>query len=272
MPNPMDAMCWVSPADEKGNIDNLSTRVARLEEIIALLTGMDISALQLSDITAKAGVLQNLAATASNAAGGWTTSGTFTGTAISTLGWKMSDGNEFPIVTMVDGVLQFGFGRNGQVAGTKPDQWDAAYQNYLTSYQQDYGVYNNLGEDLRGVTVDSFSNGTQTTTFNMNVTKSGLYFVHAWFVKPYITAGAGARVNANFQINTFGSSTPMLGASADFESILDASGNGTVAGSLSCVGLMDITIEDTVSFYVDDSAGTGDPCDGYGMSLFRISN
>lgn len=117
MPTSPAEMCWVSPADQAGTIDNLMSRVAKLEETIALLTGGDVSANQLADITPKAGVLTDLTAVSSNAAGGWITDGSFTGVAISTLGWKMSDGNSYPIVQMVDGVLQYGFKASGGVGG-----------------------------------------------------------------------------------------------------------------------------------------------------------
>jgi hypothetical protein len=114
----MDQMCWVSPADQAGNVDNLISRVERLEELLAQLLSGNVSASQLSDITPNAGVLQNMVATSSNAAGGWITDGTFTGVGISTLGWQMADGNTYPIVQMVDGVLQYGFNQAGGTTGS----------------------------------------------------------------------------------------------------------------------------------------------------------
>jgi hypothetical protein len=110
--SPVGGVCWVDPADQAGQIEGLLERVARIEEVLSLLCGMDITAIELEDIASQAGVLSGAAATISNASLGWTnTIPPPAGMSLSTLGYTMSDGSSFPVVVMDEnGVLQFGFG------------------------------------------------------------------------------------------------------------------------------------------------------------------
>lgn len=115
-------LCTISTSDTVGLIDNLLVRMQNLERVLELLTGMNISTSSIDQISANLGTMTN--ATIINAARGWTTAGTFTGVAISTLGWTMSDGCSFPIVTVdEEGVLQFGLSDCGEVVGAGPELW-----------------------------------------------------------------------------------------------------------------------------------------------------
>lgn len=167
-------LCLVSPSDQAGMIDNLVSRVAYLEQVVSLILGHDITAGTLSEITDQLGTVTN--ATLINAANGWTTDGTFSGVAISTLGWVMADGNTYPIVSVnPDGSLNFGFSTTGAIAGQAVDAW-----NNNAAVAVDYGIaWNSTGlgafDDTRGVTVTINQCSLAGMQIEMQVTQAGLY-------------------------------------------------------------------------------------------------
>jgi len=79
-------MCSISPSDMMGQIDNILTRLERLEETVAQLASADINAIQLSDLSQSAGWIYDV-----NYLGqpGWTQ--TPAGTLIPPIGFSLSD-------------------------------------------------------------------------------------------------------------------------------------------------------------------------------------
>lgn len=109
--------CWVSPSDQAGQIDNILDRLKKVEDLVALLTGANLSVGQLSELSEQVGwvTVDYLGQP------GWiqTEYGTLIpppGFSILGSGFTLSDGNVYTAVVMDEnGVLQYGFG------GTDPD-------------------------------------------------------------------------------------------------------------------------------------------------------
>lgn len=190
---PVGGICWTDPSDMAGQVDSLLERVSRLEEVLSLLCGMDITAVNLSDISALSGTLEQLAATISNASLGWTnTIPPPAGTSLSSLGWTMADGSTFPVVVMdEDGVLQFGFGgvdSNGDavpVAGeylTTLIGGGGGVMDYaITSWRTGDGSYS----DNRGITITDAAPTSGEGDAKLTVAQNGIYLVTgsaAWFL------------------------------------------------------------------------------------------
>jgi hypothetical protein len=81
-----NGVCSISPSDMMGQIDNILTRLERLEETVAQLAAADIGAIQLSDISASAGWIYDVTYMGT---AGWTQ--TPAGTLIPPLGFTVSE-------------------------------------------------------------------------------------------------------------------------------------------------------------------------------------
>jgi hypothetical protein len=119
-PSAAGGVCWSGGADEASEIESLKERVAKLERALQYVLGQDISAGQLSDISQVAGWIYDVEYMGKP---GWTKTSIGTlippaGLSLSSLGFKMSDGNDYPLVVMDEnGVLQYGFTSGGAVKG-----------------------------------------------------------------------------------------------------------------------------------------------------------
>lgn len=185
-------ICWVSPADMAGQINNLLTRVAQLESVLNQLLGVDITAIDAADIapglgTIIGGVWVSSGDTAVLSASmaewaGTTLPGDFTGTVIS--------GNV--MMTWTNGVVVFsqiggGIASSGGVAwinGQPPPSGAAAPVDYAVRKRSGGDGYSNLTE-LRGITktLDTISsNSPPVGRVEFTVSQAGLYLAtfHAY--------------------------------------------------------------------------------------------
>lgn len=236
-------VCWIDPADQQAYNNDILTRLTKIEKVLSLLLGMDISAASLADLSSSAGSLTDVMAVLSNAAGGWITDGTFTGVAISSLGWTLSDGNVFPVVTMVDGVLQFGFTQGGAAAGTLVDYWNAGgaasgTPTGIPAYA-DVGWHQDvLATDiLKNITIASRSRGAGVGTIKLNFAATGKYLCIG-NVTQYVSPGATAGAIINGYL-TLGIAPSTLLAAADISGVI--SSGGFARESVSVSRIFDIT-------------------------------
>jgi len=193
-------LCLVSPSDMAGQIDNILTRLAKVEQVLSVLLGMDITAGSLDEISQNLGTMTM--ATLINAARGWTTEGTFSGVAISTLGWKMYNpctGQEenFPIViTNPDGSLNFGATENGTLCGSSVEAWNTAVTG---STLLDYGLFDYQGSvyQTRGtsISLSSVSAGSLGASAEIvaNINQAGLYMASGMAEQSTLGTGGGSR-------------------------------------------------------------------------------
>ena len=205
-------VCWTDPADMAGQVNSLMERVTKLEQILSLLCGMDITAAQLSDITSSAGTLTDMMAILSNINGGWVSEGTFTGTAISTLGWPFFNSctgemESWPVVTMQDGVMQFGLSETGQACGEQVEYWNgggaaaaAATVDYAVTKRTVSVVPadNRFYESSRGITITASAASGIETAASFTVSQAGIYWVHAYSLPATISGSGNATLALTF--------------------------------------------------------------------------
>lgn len=175
------SVCWAGPSDQVGTLYSLTQRVANLEVALARLLGYDLTGLNASDMFEHLGLIGGEWVNGNGLppGAGWTSDGTFTGVAISTLGWTMSDGNQFPVVTMVDGVLQFGFNTNGTVGGVLPDLWNQASSPH--PFGRLYYNGTTWSTETDDMTTSHFTPVGTLISAQINVARSGLYAVSIFF-------------------------------------------------------------------------------------------
>ncbi|MCI0551272.1 MAG: hypothetical protein L0287_09975 [Anaerolineae bacterium] len=166
-------ICWASPSDLVGQPDNILTRLANLEIAVARLAGMNVEASQASDIVESLGTMHDFELLAGE---GWPGDGNFTGVAISSLGWTMSDGNQFPVVTMQDGHLVYGWQTDGSVS----------YGDNIGGAGKEYGIISK-GTATPSVAVangmivsaNSLNQASGTGIAQFTATQPGLYLAGA---------------------------------------------------------------------------------------------
>lgn len=205
------SVCTISGTDIVSSLDNLMSRVERIETILSALLGMDITTAQLSDITSNAGILEDIAAVLANESGGWITDGTFTGVAISSLGWPFYNActgeyEQWPIVTMQDGVLNFGLSSSGQACGSQVQQWNGASSvafwatDALHTVDNNYSGFGAFNESNK-YDPDGLTQKISSTV--LHVTKTGFYLVTLG-VKAAQGAGGTGRADVFVEINNSG--------------------------------------------------------------------
>ena len=192
------SVCAISPSDLVGTVDNLITRIERIEQILMQIASANVWANQLSDLSQQVGWLGGITYMG---VPGWTQ--TEYGTLIPPPGFTLlgngitlSDGNTYSAVVMDEnGVLQFGFTPIGAVEGEKPAEWDAAAAaigpaDYANAEYNSGDVRWNA--DSRGITVATGEGplpASRRATFT--VSQSGLYFI-AGSATDFISGGSDA--------------------------------------------------------------------------------
>lgn len=191
-------LCVIGGADEAGQIQSLTERVARLEQALQYVLGEDISADQLSDISQNAGWITGVTYMGTE---GWTR--TQYGTLIPPPGFSFSGSGLFNMYDFCtgetvsyqgvsvdeNGVIQFGFKPNGQVCGEKVDQWDGASAPDYYKYVQDAGiVLINEGRNVSAGT-NTLNGATTSGSFRVTVTNGGLWLVQ---ISGYYTPTSGS--------------------------------------------------------------------------------
>jgi hypothetical protein len=119
-PSTDSGVCAISPSDLVGYTGNALNRIKDLEQRVAELEAANVEVNQLSDLSQQIGWVGGITYMGIP---GWTQTeyGTLippAGVSLSSLGFTMSDGNQYPFVVMDEnGVLQFGFDTSGNVSG-----------------------------------------------------------------------------------------------------------------------------------------------------------
>jgi hypothetical protein len=119
-PSTDSGVCAISPSDLVGYTGNALNRIKDLEQRVAELEAANVEVNQLSDLSQQIGWVGGITYMGIP---GWTQTeyGTLippAGVSLSSLGFTMSDGNQYPfVVTDENGVLQFGFDTSGNVSG-----------------------------------------------------------------------------------------------------------------------------------------------------------
>lgn len=179
------AICEVSPSDLAGQVDNLVSRVEALEDLVGLLTGANVNAGELSELSQQVGWVGGVTYMGVE---GWiqTEYGTLIpppGFSLLGNGVTLSDGNTYQAVVMDEnGVLQFGFGQTDPdgvftaVAGTMASSINYAvlYSNnpirdFTTSSGQTVATMN-IGHNPAGIV-------SLLTTERFQVSQSGYYLL-----------------------------------------------------------------------------------------------
>jgi hypothetical protein len=134
-PSTDSGVCAISPSDLVGYTGNALNRIKDLEQRVAELEAANVEANQLSDLSQQIGWVGDITYMG---VPGWTQTSYGTlippaGVSLSSLGFTMSDGNQYPFVVMdEDGVLQFGFDTSGNVSGASVSGKNYVSFNTLT--------------------------------------------------------------------------------------------------------------------------------------------
>lgn len=167
--------CWVSPSDQAGQIDNILDRLKKVEDLVALLTGANLSVGQLSELSEQVGwvTVDYLGQP------GWiqTEYGTLIpppGFSILGSGFTLSDGNVYTAVVMDEnGVLQYGWTDTGEAVGESATAADyIVLQPSSTSLDFGYVTLTTLWSRGTAFSTDSSGLGTKVKS-----SSPGLYHV-----------------------------------------------------------------------------------------------
>jgi hypothetical protein len=275
-------ICTIKTSDLIGLQNNILSRLYKIEQFLTLLTGMDVTANSLSDITDNLGTVTN--ATLINALRGWITEGTFSGVAISTLGWQLysecAGGMvNYPIVVMdEDGVMQFGAEENGQLCGSAVQDWNEAATTAASLKEQDYASYTNTaGVHQRGATVTSHSIDSTYADCTITISTAGLYIINsfAYWTGTSGVAGDYASASISFYVANLdqaGDEANMTGGVTTGEPPSIVYVSFTLGGALNHV--MYCNAGDRIRALATKLVGTGGMTGsytGFGLSVARIS-
>lgn len=183
------SMCAISPSDQVGIIDNLLTRIEKLEFALSQVLGANLHANTLGDLSSQVGWVYGVEYMGIP---GWIQ--TEYGTLIPPAGFTLSGSGiqlfnsctgEFEdyqaVVMDENGVLQFGATRAGNLCGEKVQQWNEASVGSLADYAISKYRYNTSPtryNSSRGITISTqVPSGDGVASFT--VTQAGVYLVTA---------------------------------------------------------------------------------------------
>jgi len=172
-------ICWVSPSDQAGQINNILDRVHNLEVAVAQLAGLDVNATNLSDMVASLGTITNgTILLPDNSLTGWTNSippGDFSGTLIS----------NGVITTWENGVVSFEVQPSGITTGG--GGVSAAHYESTTF---DTGITSSSGQDPLTLDSEAYDpdNIGSLSSNKITIAATGTYLINA---NIYIAASSG---------------------------------------------------------------------------------
>lgn len=188
----MGGICSITPSDLAGQVDNLLTRLAALEQTVARLSGGNVEAGQLSNISGQAGWIYGLDYLGTP---GWIQTPTGNtlipppGVSFSNLGLTLSDGTPWSAIAVTKddmGVFHYPFGvkPDGTLFGDSVDEWNAAAEITGGTSGLDYAnvvyeINNGVSQDTNGITVTTTTDGANPSIWELQVSKSGLYWIYA---------------------------------------------------------------------------------------------
>jgi hypothetical protein len=171
-PSTDSGVCAISPSDLVGYTGNALNRIKDLEQRVAELEAANVEVNQLSDLSQQIGWVGGITYMG---VPGWTQTSYGTlippaGVSLSSLGFTMSDGNQYPFVVMDEnGVLQFGFDTSGNVSGASSPS--KSYISLNTPTATPGGSITWGGTSVLSTDGIFSFNGTTTVT----ITQTGVY-------------------------------------------------------------------------------------------------